>query len=386
MPNLIQKMQLLTLSKKILLTSLLVPSILFADDIGGITEHKGSGGIIRANGEELFTALEVGIQPMDHIETANGRLKIDFLDTSEVRLTENTEITVYEYYYDKATNDGGLKMKMVSGTARFTTGRLGLIPKENIVIDTPTATVQIRGTDFTTSIDELGRSLIILLPETECTIDGDCSPSGEIRVINAGGTVTLTEAYQATMVSSFDQAPAEPVLLDNINLKMIDNMFIVNPPNEIDEQEDERQNRVSDSGNGILDFTDLDTDYLAEDFLADDDLEFTELDMDLLDVDFLQDVLVALETVDILKRGTAQSQGSQEFSGTSLGFDKTTQYNTIIDTGAGQIWFYRDVNGIISARIPVGSNTTLESTNEGKRSIITVGDGQSVVIIINQSG
>jgi hypothetical protein len=379
-------MQLLTLSKLILATSLLVSSLVFADKVGGISEHKGSGGITRQDGEVVLTALDVSIQPMDHVETANGRLKIDFLDTSEVRLTENTEITIYDYYYDKATNDGGLKMKMVSGTARFTTGRLGLIPKENIVIDTPTATVQVRGTDFTTSIDELGRSLVILLPETECTIDGDCSPSGEITVINAGGTVTLTEAYQATMVSSYDQSPAQPVRLDNINLNMINNMFIVNPPKEIDKQKEEQSQARSNDAGGILDFNELDTDYLEGDYLADDDLEFTELDMDLLDVDFLQDVLVAIEEVDILKRGTRSAQGNNEFTGTTLGFNKETQYNSIIDQGAGQIWFYRDVNGVISARIPIGSNTTLESTNEGKRNVITVGDGQSVIIIINQSG
>jgi len=379
-------MELLTLSKKILATSLLVPTLLFADDIGGISEHKGSGGIIRQNGDTVLTALDVSIQPMDHVETANGRLKIDFLDSSEVRLTENTEITVYEYYYNKANNDGGLKMKMISGTARFTTGRLGLIPKENIVIDTPTATVQIRGTDFTTSIDELGRSLVILLPESECTLDGDCSPSGEIRVINQGGTVTLTEAYQATMVSNLDTAPAEPVILENINLNMIDNMFIVNPPAEINEQAENANSGKGGDSNSILDFTELDTDYLAEDYLAEDDLEYNELDMDLLDVDFLQDVLVAIETIDILKRGTRSAQGTSEFTGTKLGYDKETQYSSIIDTGMGQLWFYREVNATISVRVPIGSNTTLESENEGKRNVITVGDGQSVVIIIKQSG
>ena len=62
-------------------------------------------------------------------------------------------------------------------------------PKENIVITTPTATIGVRGTSFTTSVDELGRSLVILLPETECTVDGDCSPSGEITVTNEGGVV-----------------------------------------------------------------------------------------------------------------------------------------------------------------------------------------------------
>lgn len=381
-------MVLLTLSKKILATSLLlISTTAFANDVGNITEHKGSGGITR-EGESFATDLGLGVIAMDHIETVNGRLKLDFIDSSVLRLTEHTEVTLYEYYYNSATNDGGIGMKMVSGTARFSTGRLGLLPKENIVIDTPTATVGVRGTDFTTSVDELGRSLVILLPETECTVDGDCSPSGEITVTNEGGVVVLSEAYQATMVSSYDTAPAQPVTLQNVNLNMIDNMFIVNPPKEIQEQQDETQSNNAVNSNGLLDFTELDTDYLADDFLAEDDLEFNELDMDLLDVDFLQDILVALEEVNILKNKQILSSagGSGNIVGTALGFDKNTQYNTIIDQGAGQIWFYREVNGVISVRIPIDSNTTVESENEGKKNLISVGDGQSVVIIIRQSG
>lgn len=384
---LIQRMALLTLSKKILATSLLVSSVVFADDVGNITEHKGSGGITR-EGESFATELDLGVVAMDHIETVDGRLKLDFIDSSVLRLTEHTEVTLYEYYYNKETKDGGIGMKMVSGTARFSTGRLGLLPKENIVIQTPTATVGVRGTDFTTSVDELGRSLVILLPETECTVDGDCSPSGEITVTNEGGVVVLSEAYQATMVSSFDSSPSQPVTLQNISLNMIDNMFIVNPPQEIQEQADETQNNRQDSSNSLLDFNELDTDYLADDYLAEDDLEFNELDMDLLDVDFLQDVLVALEEVNILKnkRVLSSSTGSGDIVGTTIGFDKRTQYNTIIDQGAGQIWFYREVNGVISVRIPIGAGTSLESENEGQKNLITVGDGQSVVIIIRQGG
>lgn len=387
MQILIQKMLSLTLSKKILATSLLFSTVAFADDIGGIEEHKGSGGITRS-GETIITELGLGVQQMDHVETANGRLLMKFLDDSVVRLTEHTEVTLTKYYYDPNKKaDANMTMKFVAGTARFSTGRLGLVPKENIVIETPTATIGIRGTDFTTSVDELGRSLVILLPESECTIDGDCSPSGEITVTNEGGVVTLTEAYQATMVSSISTIPTQPVILDNINLNMIDNMFIVSPPDEIEERENEGSNGTGNTDNNILDFTDLDTDYLADDYLAEDDLEFTELDIDLLDVEFLQDVLVALEKVSIFNRKSAGAGEAGEIQGTiAPGFDKDTQYNTLIDQGAGQIWFYREVNGIISIKIPIGSNVTLETENEGKRNNIIVGDGQSVVIIIRQSG
>ena len=72
--------------------------------------------------------------------------------------------------------------------------------------------------------------------------------------------------------------------------------------------------------------------------------------------------------------------------GTTLGFDKTTQYNTIIDNSQGQIWFYREVNGIISIRVPIETSTRIESENEGVKNSIIVNDGDSVVIIIKQSG
>ena len=69
-----------------------------------------------------------------------------------------------------------------------------------------------------------------------------------------------------------------------------------------------------------------------------------------------------------------------------MGFDKETQFNTIIDEGAGQIWFYREVNGVISIRIPIESNLRLDTENEGKQNSIIVNDGESVLIIIKQSG
>ena len=388
MQTLIQKMQLLTLSKKILAISLL-SSTVYANEIGDITEHKGSGGITR-EGESFITELGLGIQQMDAIETAKGRIKLTFLDDTVLRLVEHTEVVLTKYYFDPDNKkNNSLSMKFVSGTARFATGKLGLVPKENITLTTPTATIAVRGTSFTTTVDELGRSLVVLLPETECTIDGDCSPSGAITVTNEGGVVTLTEAYQATLVSSYDQIPTQPVVLQNLTMNMIDNMFIVSPPEQITEAVNEEQGRNSgDNSTSLLDFTELDQDLLKEDWDG-EDLEYTELDMDLLDVDFLQDVLVAIEEVNILKRSTRSAQaGSGEFDiqGTILGFDKNTQYSTIVDTGTGQIWFYREVNGIISVRVPIDGSTTLRSENEGKENLITVGDGQSVVIIINQSG
>lgn len=383
MQILIQKTRQLILSKKILATSLLVSSLAFADNIGGITEHKGSGGITR-DGESFTTELGLDVMQMDAISTVKGRMKLTFLDDTVLRLIEHTDVVLTTYYFDPDNpKNNSMSMNFVSGTARFATGKLGLVPRENIVLTTPTATIAVRGTDFTTTVDELGRSLVVLLPETECTIDGDCSPSGSISVTNDGGQVLLTEAYQATMVSSFDRIPTEPIKLQNVTIDMIDNMFIVSPPKEIKQRTEERNQNKTE--NNILDFTDLDINYLEEDW-DEEDLEFTELDMDLLDVDFLQDILVKLEEVNVLRQKNQQAESTSNIVGTAVGFDKTTQYNTIVDESAGQIWFYREVNGIISIKIPIDSNATIESNNEDVENLITVGDGESVIIIIRQGG
>ena len=383
MQILIQKTRQLILSKKILATSLLVSSLAFADNIGGITEHKGSGGITR-DGESFTAELGLDVMQMDAISTVKGRMKLTFLDDTVLRLIEHTDVVLTTYYFDPDNpKNNSMSMNFVSGTARFATGKLGLVPRENIVLTTPTATIAVRGTDFTTTVDELGRSLIVLLPETECTIDGDCSPSGSISVTNDGGQVLLTEAYQATMVSSFDRIPTEPIKLQNVTIDMIDNMFIVSPPKEIKQRTEERNQNKTE--NNILDFTDLDINYLEEDW-DEEDLEFTELDMDLLDVDFLQDILVKLEEVNVLRQKNQQAESTSNIVGTAVGFDKTTQYNTIVDESAGQIWFYREVNGIISIKIPIDSNATIESNNEDVENLITVGDGESVIIIIRQGG
>ena len=93
-------MALLTLSKKILgISLLLASSFIFADGIGDITEHKGSGGITR-EGDSFITALGLGVEQLDKVETANGRIKMTFVDDTVLRLTEHTEVVLTSYYYD----------------------------------------------------------------------------------------------------------------------------------------------------------------------------------------------------------------------------------------------------------------------------------------------
>ena len=148
---------------------------------------------------------------------------IKFLDDAELSLIEHTKVYIDKVYYDPDPSKSKNGHEDGTRTARFASGRLGMVNKNNIDISTPTATIAVRGTDFTTTIDELGRSSVILLPDA----NGD--PSGEIVVSNNAGS--LSEKH--TVLQWFHPLTKfrhKKVVIDNITPSIIDNMFIVNPP------------------------------------------------------------------------------------------------------------------------------------------------------------
>ena len=359
--------------------------------IGGVFEQSGiPGSITRTTGEELTAELDTGIQSYDNVETENGRLKIKFVDETQISLTEHTLVEITEYVYDPDPSKSKMAMNFVAGTARFATGGLGLVPKENIVIETPTATIGIRGTDFTTTVDELGRSLVILLPDENCDdrvkLEEGCRPSGSITVTNAGGVVTLEEAFQAVMVSTFETAPTQPVVLVDLDLNTIDNMFIISKPEEIVQAEEEQQEALKGDG-GLLDFTDLDIDFLEGQDLAaeaEKELEFTELDINFLDVDFLRDLLEVIEEADALE-GQDEGNFSDRLVDRGFGLQPDNQFNILPDVD-GKVFFLRQANNYVSLKLQKGTTARLDITDKDLGStIICLNSCEGNVITIIQN-
>lgn len=363
-----------------------------AGSIGGIIEQSGdTGSIVRLSGEQLSAELETDIVSFDEVETENGRLKIEFVDQTQVSLTEHTYMEIDEYVFDPDPTKSKMALNFVQGTARFATGSLGLVAKENITIQTPTASIGIRGTDFTTTVDELGRSLVILLPDENCTdtvkLEEGCAPSGSITVTNDGGTVTLDQAYQAVMVSTFETQPTQPVVLVDLNLDMIDNMFIVSEPAEITVAKEEQIQELKGDG-GLLDFDGLDDNAIEQDVLADttEDLEFTELDINFLDVDFLKDLLEVIETnVDALAEDSGNSgSGSNKLIGAVFGVNPDNQFNIIPDLD-GKVFFLRQASNVVSVKLLRGSQGQLE-VRDGDMgdTIICLSSCENIIITIVQ--
>ena len=380
-----QSFKLIRKTQLTIVSSLLLVGSVYADSIGDIVESTGVGKIVRQQEDIVVTGAYLPIELNDVAETAMGSMLIKFLDNAELSLKEHSEVLIDEIYYDPDPNLSKMSMKFTMGTARFASGSLGLVNKANIDIQTPTATIGICGTDFTTTIDELGRSLIVLLP------DANGSPSGEISVTNLGGTVILTESYQATMVSTLDSTPTTPVTINGLTPSMIDNMFIVNPPTEVKQAIEDAATDEQDQDSGMLDVDFLEFNELESDALknSEKDLEFSELDIDLLDVDFLRDLLDVVEALERTRVSLADAQaGSGNLSGFTLkgaavGFNKDSQFNVFEQDG--NLVFFRSVNGVINIIIGAGGSGFIDVITNDYEGVMQFNDGDGIEIYINQS-
>jgi len=340
-------------------------------DIGGVSEVSGYAQIKRGS-LDSDADLAFSIQSNDQALTSDGRMAITFLDDSTVKLTEHSQLTIDEYIFDPDPSKSKMALTFGLGTARFITGKLGKIDRRNITLKTPTADIAIRGTDFTATVDELGRSLIILLPDQYGV------SSGEIEVITAMGTVLLNKPYEATTVSVYESAPSKPVILD-LTLDFIDNMLIVSPPKEEKIITEERTTRVAN----ILDFNSLDIDYLEEDFLSDDSLEFTELDINYLDVNYLEDLLNILDALGISEEEDRLAQVSGvTVTGTTLGRDVETQITTLI---TGQtLSLTRNVSEFTRLDLDISGGYTVILIQDGISNTIKINGGDSTIRITQE--
>lgn len=218
---------------KLAINLLLLVSVPAFAGVGSISEFKG-GGTVKRGAKSTPAAKGSNIEKNDTVSTnSQGRFKITFVDATTVNITQNSRLVIDDFVYDgNNKSKGKIGLKLALGTAKYTSGAIAKGNARGVGIRTPTATIAVRGTDFVMSVDEAGRSTIVLVPEcyndTDITkINFDC-PAGAIDVITAAGIVTLDKPFQATMVENAYAPPAPPITI-NTSLKGMDNNIQIAP-------------------------------------------------------------------------------------------------------------------------------------------------------------
>jgi hypothetical protein len=347
--------------------------------IGDIILQTGNA-VIEQDGEDVKAEDNLDIFQYNTVKTGKGKVAIEFIDDTRVDVTQHSKLIIDEFVYDPNTKTGSLSLKAALGTIRYASGQIAKTSPTNVQIKTPTATIGVRGTDFTMTVDEIGSSNIILLPS--CDSNGFCFV-GEITVESDAGQVIMNTAFQATTVDTISSKPLPPVIL-SLEENFITNLLIISQPREIAEaeREEEFQKTATALDVDLLAFDELDKtmeDYIKE--LEDED-KLEQLDRNFLDQNFLGNVLDQLNIQLALQLGDKLDKQKSK-GDIVLGTDKETGI-TILDEDPEWYWHREAPSGSVVELRLEQANSYIMNIQQGDFELLDfeLGGTESEITII----
>jgi len=343
--------------------------------VGKVTEQTGPTEILR-NKKSIPSSLNTGVEMNDTVSTAKAKAELTFEDKTTVKLTEHSKMIIDDFVYDPKKGSGKLALNMALGTARYASGQIAKNNPQQVAIKTPTASIAVRGTDFSMTVDELGRSLVMLLPS--CDPKGGCV-TGAIEVRNFGGVVLLDVPYQATLVNSAYTPPTEPVVI-KIDQANINNMLIISKPKEVADAENAGTVKKE---KGLLDFNELDFDLLKYSKLDENALDKkTSLDRNDLDAD-----LLAYNSLNELDRQNASLLGDELDIPVLPGYSSNKSLGLLyyFNDDQSKVTLYKAGTHNATATFDTTKNVTFTLIQDGQTIIQNVNKGSTSTIIIVQN-
>ena len=366
-------MRLLPATVLIITLSLLSPINSFAG-VGKVTEQTGPTEILRDR-KSISSSVNTTVEMNDTVSTARAKAELTFEDKTTVKLTEHSKMIIDDFVYDPKKGTGKLAVNMALGTARYASGQIAKNNPQQVSIKTPTATIAVRGTDFSMTVDELGRSLVMLLP----SCDNRGCVTGAIEVSNLAGVVILDVPYQATMVSSLSTPPSQPIVI-KIDQANINNMLIISKPPEIS---DDTNAGTAKKEKNILDFNALDVDLLKFSALDENKLEnFKELDRNDLDAD-----LLAYNALNELDRQNASLLGDELDIPVLPGYSANKSLGLLyyFNDDASKVTLYKAGTHNATATFDTTKSVTFTLIQDGQTIIQNVNKGSTSTLTITQN-
>jgi len=187
-------------------------------------DQKAKEAVLR---EPVFLGDKVNSQKL-------SSLQVLLVDETVFTVGPNCDMVIDEFIYDPKKNNNLLKVKVAKGMFRFTSGKISKSDTDAVSLETPVATLGIRGTiieglvgqgaiDFARqsgiasasgNVDSDGASLLVLRgPGAK---NRSKNRRGKLDVSSGGETVTLSQSGMAVFVPRKDAPPSDPFLLSDV--------------------------------------------------------------------------------------------------------------------------------------------------------------------------
>ncbi|MEQ9191700.1 MAG: hypothetical protein RLP27_01890 [Rhodospirillales bacterium] len=177
------------------------------EPIGKIVTVAGKVDATRADGTKVELKVGDPVYQGDVIETGPlGAVGMEFADESTFSLADSGRMVLDEMVYDPAAQSGTFGASIVQGAFSFISGQIAKTGPDNMLINTPTATIGIRGTALAGKAAPEGeQSNFTILPEGNFV--------GEVVISNNAGTVVLNQAGSTVSIASINLAPPPPIVI-----------------------------------------------------------------------------------------------------------------------------------------------------------------------------
>ncbi len=121
---------------------------------GFIKSVRGEVHVLSAGGDARLARPGDRVSPIDRISTgAASAASVVLRDGTALVLGPDSRLDLKQFHFDSTTQDGGLLVSLLRGSLRMVSGLIGKTNPDAVRVDTQTATIGIRGTDFIVTAD-----------------------------------------------------------------------------------------------------------------------------------------------------------------------------------------------------------------------------------------
>lgn len=177
-----------------------------AAPIGQVALAVGQAYRVAPDGQRAAVRVGDPLHELDRLVTGHDALlMVVFADQARLSLRPDTEVFIRRYRIDPSGAETGLDMELVRGTVRQISGEAARRQPERYRLNTPIATIGVRGTDFLARASAskvetyIHEGMIVVLPPAdqcrgECPVlaSSSAADAGRYLQVFRGGTVERT--------------------------------------------------------------------------------------------------------------------------------------------------------------------------------------------------
>lgn len=174
---------------------------------GEVTE--ASGEVHAQRGAEARRALGQGalVYAGDRVTTAaDSSVELRFSDNARFALGSSSEMTVGKYVYRPGDDANVMQTDILKGVFRFVSGLIARHRPQAVTLNTPVATIGIRGTHVIGEVTPTSASIALMEPE-------EAGKPTAIEVSNQYGSVVIDKPRYETVIPDAHSPPSPPRLV-----------------------------------------------------------------------------------------------------------------------------------------------------------------------------